>query len=192
MRTAPQELSIRQEKVLLKPHTRESLEPFLRWYADRELARLTRHDQTPLTPAQIRFYFEHSVLPSSAAGHCFGIHTVDSGLLIGTCALTDFTEDGRFATLRILVGEPTYWGRGYGTSAVRLLTSYGFDVLGLHEIVLGVFDFNERAVRSYEKVGFRRASVVRLAMPQGSPPASEILMVLDAATYYAQKANALR
>ncbi len=190
MHTAPSELSIRQESVLLRPHTWANLERFMVWYADPELARLTRHDQTPLTPGQIRLYFESAVLPSSEAGHSFGIHTVDSGELIGTIALTDFTEDGRFATLRILIGESAYWGRGYGTSAVRLIAQYGFDVLGLHEIVLGVFDFNERAVRSYEKVGFRKASTVRLSMPLGLPPANELLMVLDAPAF--QKAIATR
>lgn len=188
MRTAPAELAIRQEKVILRPHTWANLSRFLAWYADPELAHLTRHDQKPLTPSQIRTYFESTVLPTSEAGHCFGIHTVDSDELIGTCALTDFTEDGRFATLRILIGEPIFLGCGYGTSAVRLLANYGFDCLGLHEIVLGVFDFNERAIRSYEKVGFRRSSVVRLTMPPGYPPANEILMVLDATTFQGQKA----
>lgn len=191
MSAAPLELSIRQEKVILRPHTWANLGRFLLWYADPELAHLTRHDQTPLTPLQIRSYFEHAVLPSSAAGHSFGIHTVDSGALVGTVALTDFTRDGRCATLRILIGEHAYWGRGYGTSAVRLVAGYGFDVLGLQEIVLGVFDFNARAIRSYEKVGFRRASLVRLTMPQGHPPASELLMVLDAATFR-QKATSPR
>jgi len=186
---APLELSIRQEKVILKPHTWSNLGRFMVWYADPELAHLTRHDQTPLSPLQIRSYFEHSVMPSSAAGHCFGIHTVDSGELIGTVALTDFTQDGRCATLRILIGEPAYWGRGFGTSAVRLVVGYGFDVLGLQEIVLGVFDFNERAIRSYEKVGFRQASMIRLAMPVGHPPASELLMVLDADSFRRQKAT---
>lgn len=189
MSAAPLELSIRQENVILKPHTWANLSRFLVWYADPELAHLTRHDQTPLTPLQIRTYFETSVLPSSEAGTCFGIHTVDSGELIGTVALTDFARDGRCATLRILIGEPAYWGRGYGTSAVRLIAGYGFDVLGLDEIVLGVFDFNERAIRSYEKVGFRRASLIRLAMPAGHPPASELLMVLEAATFRGQKAT---
>ena len=45
--------------------------------------------------------------------------------------------------------------RGYGTEAVELLLGYGFNVLNLNNIMLTVFAFNKRALRCYEKAGFR-------------------------------------
>lgn len=176
-------VAMRNERVVLRPHEPDNLPAFLDWYANRELARLTRHDQTPLTASQIRAFFQNSVLPMSTQGHSFGIHIADSRQLIGTCSLTDFSRDGRTATLRILIGPEPYWGRGFGTAAVSLLVGYGFERLGLHEIVLGVFDFNQRAIRAYEKVGFRAATTIRLAMPPDSPPANEVLMTLTPDAY---------
>ncbi|MNL60802.1 Acetyltransferase (GNAT) family protein [compost metagenome] len=85
-------------------------------------------------------------------------------------------------TLRILIGAHDCWGKGYGTEAVRLLVTHGFERLKLREIVLGVFDFNVRAIRSYEKVGFRHASTIRLSRPLGTPPVHEYLMTITPAT----------
>lgn len=53
------------------------------------------------------------------------------------------------------------WGKGHGTAAVRTLVAWGFGELNLHLIFLRVFDDNARAVRSYEKVGFRREGRLR-------------------------------
>lgn len=176
-------MAMRNDRVVLLPHELDNLPAFLDWYADPELARLTRHDQTPLTACQIRAFFQDCVLPMSEQGHAFGIHTANSRQLIGTCSLTDFSRDGRQATLRILIGPAPCWGRGYGTAAVSLLVGHGFDHLGLREIVLGVFDFNQRAIHAYQKVGFRTAATIRLTMPPDSPQASEVLMTLTPDAY---------
>ncbi len=52
------------------------------------------------------------------------------------------------------IGERDYWGRGYGTDAMQVLLRYAFDELNLHRVSLGVFEYNTRAIRAYEKAGF--------------------------------------
>ncbi|MCK4899416.1 MAG: GNAT family N-acetyltransferase, partial [Anaerolineales bacterium] len=46
------------------------------------------------------------------------------------------------------------WGKGFGTDAVSVILRYAFHELNLHRVSLGVFEYNRRARRSYEKVGF--------------------------------------
>ncbi len=53
-----------------------------------------------------------------------------------------------------MIGDKTYWNRGYGTEAVRLLVKHGFNTLNLNRIFLHVFENNPRAIRAYEKAGF--------------------------------------
>ena len=57
--------------------------------------------------------------------------------------------------------EKEYRSQGYGTEALRLVTRYAFDKLGLSLIGLTVFLFNERAIKAYEKVGFSRRKVLK-------------------------------
>src|SRR5215208_1187788 len=142
--------------VSLRTHVPANREAFQRWYADREIAELLRHDLEPLTPTQSRGYFETFILPSSARGTCFAIHERKSKRLIGTTALTDRARSraGDSALFRIVIGEKDLWGRGYGTEATRLMAEEAFDNMGLSEIRLEVFNHNQRAIAAYSRVGF--------------------------------------
>ncbi len=42
-----------------------------------------------------------------------------------------------------------------------LILKYGFNELNLHRIQLTVFEYNERGIALYEKLGFRREGVFR-------------------------------
>jgi RimJ/RimL family protein N-acetyltransferase len=143
--------------VSLRTHVPANREAFQRWYADREIAELLRHDLEPLTPAQSRGYFETFILPSSARGTCFAIHERKSKRLIGTTALTDRVSGrtGVSALFRIVIGEKDVWDRGYGTEATRLMAEEAFANMGLSEIRLEVFNHNSRAIAAYAKVGFQ-------------------------------------
>lgn len=53
-----------------------------------------------------------------------------------------------------LVLDPNHLEKGYGTEAMRLFLDYYFEVLGMMAMDLEVNDFNTRARRLYEKLGF--------------------------------------
>ena len=76
-----------------------------------------------------------------------------TGGCVGEAVLNEWDADNRSCNFRILIG-PQGQGRGLGTEATRLIVGYGFEHLGLHRIHLGVYAFNPRARRAYEKAGF--------------------------------------
>ena len=47
-----------------------------------------------------------------------------------------------------------HWGRGYATDAVRALTAYGFETLGLERIQAGVYEWNPASARVLLKAGY--------------------------------------
>jgi RimJ/RimL family protein N-acetyltransferase len=59
------------------------------------------------------------------------------------------------AFVGIGIGDPEFWGKGYGTEAMQLMLCYAFMELNLHRVSLDVFDYNPRALHSYEKAGFK-------------------------------------
>jgi len=61
----------------------------------------------------------------------------------------------RWAEVGIFIGRKDYWGRGFGTDALRALVRWAFSELNLNRVWLRVYEDNARAIRSYEKVGFR-------------------------------------
>ena len=48
-----------------------------------------------------------------------------------------------------------HWGKGYGKEAFGLLIDYGFRLLNLNSIMLGVMEFNQAAHQSYQTLGFK-------------------------------------
>ena len=138
--------------MVLRRHVPANLGAFLRWYADRDVARLTRYQDGPMRPDEIeRFFAARVVSPDSMA---LAVHERPTDRLIGTCAFSQLDGDNGSALFHITIGEKDAWGRGYGTEATLLMLEHAFGTLGLHRIALSVFEFNERAIRSYRRCGF--------------------------------------
>ncbi len=72
---------------------------------------------------------------------------------IGWSSLSRIDHRNGTAEFGILLGERR--GQGLGTEATRLTLDWGFTVLGLHNIMLGVAAWNQRAIWVYAKAGFR-------------------------------------
>ena len=144
--------SLTGETVVLRRHAPGNLKAFLRWYADPEVVRLTRYQDSPMRPDEIERFFAARALGTDSLA--MAIHRRDDERLIGTCALSQLDADNGSALFHITIGEKDAWGHGYGTEATRLMIDHAFGGLGLHRVGLSVFAFNERAIRSYQRVGF--------------------------------------
>ena len=82
------------------------------------------------------------------------IERLDGGDPIGQIDYYDLDLVSRSAWTSIMIGDPAYWGGGYGTESMRVLLRYLFRQLGLHRVTLTAHASNERAQRSYLKNGF--------------------------------------
>jgi RimJ/RimL family protein N-acetyltransferase len=101
--------------------------------------------------------------PESVA---YAIDLRADGRLIGLTTLSNLDPDNGSVLFHITIGEADAWGQGYGTEATGLMLQLAFERIGLHRVALSVFSFNERAIRSYQKSGFRlegrdREAIVR-------------------------------
>ncbi|BDP41825.1 aminoglycoside N(6')-acetyltransferase [Deinococcus aetherius] len=83
---------------------------------------------------------------------------------LGEVVLNLLDRDNRSMNFRIALNSPAVVGQGYGTEATRAAVQYGFDVVGLHRISLGVYAFNPRARHVYEKCGFVHEGTQRDAL----------------------------
>ena len=82
----------------------------------------------------------------------FSMLEKQSGAFIGNVELMDPADSQ--AELGIAI-TARMQDRGYGTEAVRTVVAYGMKELGLRRIFLKVYPDNVRAIRCYEKCGFR-------------------------------------
>jgi RimJ/RimL family protein N-acetyltransferase len=65
------------------------------------------------------------------------------------------------AELGIMIGDRQYWGKGYGTDAVKTLLFHVFTKTEIDFIYLHTLEWNQRARRAFEKAGLREVKKVR-------------------------------
>ncbi len=80
---------------------------------------------------------------------------VADGEEVGSVYLRDIDQKNKKAEYGIFIGEDANRGMGVGTEAARLIIDYAFCELKLNRVYLRVFAANTRAIKSYEKAGFR-------------------------------------
>jgi RimJ/RimL family protein N-acetyltransferase len=97
---------------------------------------------------------EEEVAEISPASYFFSIRTLAEDKLIGELALDVVNWSGRDAFVGLGIGETEYWSRGYGTDVMKVLLRFAFTEINLRRVTLSVFEYNPRAIRSYEKAGF--------------------------------------
>lgn len=86
----------------------------------------------------------------------FALLTLPEQTLIGNCGFVEIDPATQSAILRITIGHPEFLGKGLGSEAVLLLVRYAFDVARWKQVTLKVLKTNPRAIRTYEKAGFKQ------------------------------------
>jgi RimJ/RimL family protein N-acetyltransferase len=82
---------------------------------------------------------------------------------IGLVSLWDRAIPHQAAEISIWIGRG-YRDAGNGTEALRLVLRYAFAGLALHKVYLRVLAYNARAIRAYQKCGFRVEGILREEM----------------------------
>lgn len=148
--------NITGDKVALGPGTREEqIELFYRGDNDFEVTVFAGDPMWPRQREAFEAEYERDAKQSHPHWVGFLIYDRATDTPIGGIGLRDIDLTMGVAELGISIGRKDYWGKGLGTEAVTLMMDYGFTVLGLHNIMLTTASYNERAIRSYLKVGFR-------------------------------------
>ena len=152
---------IKGDRLYLSPINSSDLELYTKWMNDKSVT-----ENLGSYSKMISLKSEEAFLEDSFNGYNFAIVLRDDDRLIGNVSLMDFDSINQTATLGVFIGENDDRNKGYGREAIKLILNYGFNSLNLNNIMLRVYSFNERAIDTYKKIGFkeigkRRKSVFR-------------------------------
>jgi len=142
---------IRGEKVVLRAIEASDVEKLWNWQQDEEVMRLRDYPSPPRSYAEVER--EYTGTESETDRIRLGIMTTE-GILIGEISLANMERRVGDAELTIFIGDKAFWGRGYGSDAVRAMCKYAFEQMNLHRVTLFVHAENFRAIKAYEKCGF--------------------------------------
>ena len=140
----------------------EMSKAFTRWNLNSAYVRLLNSSARPMQSAKAAAkWMEKEAEEISPAGYYFSIRTLAEDKLIGELGLDVVSWPGRDAFVGLGIGETEYWSKGYGTDVMHVLLRFAFTEINLRRVTLTVFEYNPRAIRSYEKAGFRHEGHLR-------------------------------
>jgi RimJ/RimL family protein N-acetyltransferase len=154
---------IRGERVFLRASERSDVPLYARWLNDARVSAFLVID-TPFNLPAEEAWFERMQAAQGRDTYHFAICLRENGQAIGTIGLHDVDTKHGAAEVGIAIGDPELWGQGLGSDAMRAMLDFAFGTLRLERIRLQVYAFNERARRSYEKVGFVLEGTQRSAL----------------------------
>lgn len=144
---------LRTPRLILRPPQPGDARPLLRHLTSPEIARWWPGYDS-------RRVWDELIVGDEEATMLVVEHAADGEV----AGLIQFAEqddpDYRHASLDLFLG-PDFQGRGLGEEAIRAVVEFLFDERGHHRLTIDPAADNQRALRTYEKVGFRRVGTLR-------------------------------
>ncbi len=130
----------------------------LAWMNEPQLMRLLDRSQ-PISDVEHQRWF--TSLPQRQDTLDFAIENNAKRQHVGNVWLANIDRRHRKAELRIVIGSANHVGKGIGTEAISLLSTYAFQCLDLHKIYAYILSINPRARCAFEKAGFQLEGVLQ-------------------------------
>ena len=140
------------EKIYLSPVNIDDASIYVKWLSNPNISDNLHSTKRVFNEVNEKEFLNNRLLKGD---YIFSIIRKSDDKVIGTTSLNDIDNIDGTATVGIFIGDEDNHDKGYGSDALRALLNYGFGVLNLNNIELKVFDFNERAINCYKKVGFK-------------------------------------
>lgn len=146
------------KRVYLRALEKEDLIYIRKWSNDHEIRKLTG-EVVSMSQADADKFLER--VYSDNTREWFVIVVKENDRVIGETGLLRMFPAWRTTDISIIIGEKDAWGKGYGTESILLLLYYAFRRLNFHRVAIGVVGFNEKAIRFWEKIGFKKEGIQR-------------------------------
>lgn len=149
-----------QERVRIGPITVQDSEPLFRWFNDPDAARFD-YAWRPVDGLSHQKWL--ASVGSDPSQVWFAIRRHGHPAILGYAILRNIAPVHRSAELGVRIGAEGDRGQGMGKDAARQVLQFAWQSLNLNRLQVSVFAGNERALRLYGALGFRREGVLRKA-----------------------------
>lgn len=111
----------------------------------------------PISSAQVKKVYEELDRQGDQGKNKFylAIRLLPDERLVGFAKIYSIGWTHGAARMQLGIGDPADRGKGFGGEALRLLLRYAFEELNLYRLTAAVPEYNQPALRLFEKAGFR-------------------------------------
>ena len=150
-------MNTKKDGIYIRPITIDDTDALLSWRNSSGVKQFFIY-QEEITKEDHLNWLKHKVETGKVVQ--FIIVEVETDTPIGTVYIQDIDHVHKKAEYGILICDSAKRGKGYGTLAANLMIKYAFEEMKLHRVYLRVIEGNERAIKSYEKAGFKKEALL--------------------------------
>jgi len=137
--------------VSLGPLTPENVtSEYVSWLNDPEVVRYTEVSDKQ-SDESARAYVAGVVAQENSA---LWRILADDDVHVGNIRMSNIKLNHMRAEIALLIGNRSYWGRGIGTSAIDIVSRFGFEEIGLHKLTAGIMVPNVGSRIAFERAGY--------------------------------------
>lgn len=140
--------------MVLRPLKIKDADGMLEWMRDVDIQRNFREGISKRTKEDILLFIQTSGVEFKENGSVHFAIVDDSDEYMGTISLKNISLEDKNAEYAISLRKKAQ-GTGLAKEATKELLHLAFVENGLHKVYLNVLSENKRAIRFYEKMGFR-------------------------------------
>ncbi len=150
------------ELVRLRVLETTDLDDILRFYNTLELRRFLGPPIVRSRKYMEQWLHKVSIWNPWRDGHLYlAVEEKETKEFLGLARIEDVRLPHNRGEVGISIYNPNNRGKGFGTDAMLVLLGIGFEILGLNSIYLDTMEDNERSIKVYEKIGFKRVGILR-------------------------------
>ena len=134
---------------------------YYNWMNDPEATKYVEFRFRPQTTDDLTSYIEeHNSNPSLWLFAIILKSDMTPETHIGNIKLGPVNWIHRYAEISLVIGKK-FWGKGYGTEAIKLVSDFAFNILGLHKLTAGAYTENIASIKAFQKVGFETEGEIK-------------------------------
>ena len=126
---------------------------YLKWVNDEETMQFTESKSRVYCLESLKEYVRN--INKSSNGFLFGIFVKKCKEQIGNIKIGSINQIHKFGAVGILVGNKSYWGKGYGTESLKLVTKHAFEEHNLNKLIAGMNATNVACHKMFMNAGYR-------------------------------------
>lgn len=140
------------EKIMLREYQENDLAHMMDWINDPTIVKfLSDRFLYPQSRRQVENFLNETMKDDWTG---FVISDRETGDYRGQIDFVNVDQKNGCAEVAIVIGDTNNISKGIGTEAMKLMMEFGFKNLRLKRIELSCWDYNERAINLYNKLGF--------------------------------------
>ena len=115
----------------------------------------------PLRDKSLNWYIENTNEPKKSTAFVFKVVLITTGESIGHASLGNISYGNQSGRITRIFISTDHQGKGYCKHIIRELLKYGFEMLDLHRIELGVYSHKTAAINCYKSAGMKIEGTMR-------------------------------